>query len=271
MARIGYWFVLGLLVVTGCDQAAPEPSTLDVQAHNATKLGELTRADVAYTTGQVSPLQAEGQLYGYLESADLVYWQTSWEDDAAGCMVQLGSSPGEERESGVHAGKLGVQFSGKPVLVLGELSTHASAPLTVDGESQAAKEAPITLRRLDAQAGNLTLRLADAVEGLARWDRNLFWEAQSGVRVIDELDFELGVRGELVFRWPLATSEQPTITQEDKRTVVEWSDAAMVIQTDSPVTITPVTHGAYTVLEVETTKRPASLKMLTRILPSKKD
>ncbi|MEM9227804.1 MAG: hypothetical protein AAGA45_07535, partial [Verrucomicrobiota bacterium] len=163
---------------------------------------KLARADVTYTQGQVNPSHSESELYGYLELANMVYWQSSWELDANAYMVHLGRSAAEEADLGAHAGQLGIRFSGQRVLLIHEDVDDACVPLSINEEPQLKQEATVALRRLEAQAGNLSLNLADAVDGLVRWDRSFFWEPGKGVRVIDELDFNLGTHGQRKTSWP---------------------------------------------------------------------
>jgi hypothetical protein len=97
--------------------------------------------------------------------------------------------------------------------------------------------APITVTRLDASGGDVTIDGTTCYDGLERWTRNVVWGSEN-LTVTDDVALAKGTEQFILFRWHLGTEEEVEIAGEGSDYTVTWADANITLSGDVPLTVT---------------------------------
>lgn len=249
---------------------------------------------VAVAEARLQQLKAsEPPLFASYERAARVNWRDSWKSDASGVWVRGGHQldQHDHQDRGhvnyVHKGKPILIEDGTPVYSEPDIKRVQSCEghnVLQIGDAPAKKGiAPITVSRLDAQGGDVTVEPTACYEGARKWTRRVIWSSDD-LEVRDEVVLEADKQEVVTLRWHLATAESVTITGETGKHTLARPDARMTIESDTPLDVTQRTEPQYT-LGYDAGKGPASshtcvvvrsrgkvgsLKLTTRVDPTGK-
>ncbi|MGJ3243824.1 MAG: heparinase II/III domain-containing protein [Opitutales bacterium] len=224
--------------------------------------------------------------FGHSKAQPLVAWRDHWDPLSNGLWVK----GGRLRDKREHAdrGHLSLYSQGRPVLIeagMPELSdpnlekgfrpVRAHNTLQLDDLDPIRGNAPITVRRLDTDGGNIRVDNSANYLALAVAWRDVIWDARE-VLVIDALKFNLGQRGDIHFYWHLGYEDPDIqIEQRDRRVVVETRHATFIFEANRPFTLgttryvdrttNPFRTTWHTMLILKATDRAATYKFRTRI------
>lgn len=226
--------------------------------------------------------------YGYFPQAGLLVWRNHWGDNSSGLWIRVGY-PADVFDH-QDRGHLSFTLNGKPILwdcgmppssdeymdrVYRSFRSHNV--LSVDFDAPIRASAPLIVRLLDENRGNVRVDGSDCHQALARWHRDVFWRADEELRIVDDLSFKIGERGHISFQWHLAQAEPVDLVRNKRRFIIETDDVAMVIEANETIIVSQTVANNYsrsntkesshTVLLVESVGRPLNLKIITRIIP----
>lgn len=202
-------------------------------------------------------------LYAAYDRARRVNWRSSWRPDASGIWVR-GGHPLDQHDHN-DRGHVNFVARGRPILIEAGTPSYANLKLPSHYASgaghnvlqvglaevavgdQAARmspphgwqkprtEAPLTVRRLDADGGEVEVDGTKGYDGVHRWHRVVRWTA-GDVQVLDDVELTAGETQVVVFRWHLGTSEPVQVTADsDGRIVAVWADATIRVAADRPL------------------------------------
>jgi len=211
--------------------------------------------------------------YAAYERATRVNWRSSWADDATGVWVR----GGHKLDAHDHTDRGHVNFilRGKPVLIEQGMVHYGddnygkfSGPgghniLQIEGRATTKTPAPITVHRLDAETGSITVTPTAGYRRLERWSRHVRWDANS-LDVKDEVKVREDRVDQMVFTWHTGSSEPVTLTGSGTSWTARWPDAIVTFTASKPVTVTQEQSYNSTLMEKKwQTDRPrnASLKV----------
>ncbi|MGE9295052.1 MAG: hypothetical protein ACQKBV_02015, partial [Puniceicoccales bacterium] len=220
--------------------------------------------------------------FGIYPQAALVFWRSSWEATSDTLLAR--GAVENDPESELDAGQVTWFDGGVPVLIEAEedaaLRDESGREVRIpahnvlrvdDAVPMASGRAPILTRELSPGGGNLRIDASELFPELSQWRRDLFWETGGELRIIDNVSYALGHRERTEIFWHLNADEPVEISKDGGRTIVEWDKSAVVIQSNATMEI--VQHlidsgnGPHVVLVLRTIARPASFRVLTRVLP----
>lgn len=249
-------------------------------------------------------------LFAKYERATRVNWRNSWDDAATGVWVRGGHALDQHDHQ--DRGHVNLIAKGKAILIesgtpayhnpkshshyasgLGhnvlQIGTRFPEPpydvggyLLLPGWQKPQVVAPITVHKLDAQGGNITVDGTRCYDGLQCWRRTVAWTAAE-LTVEDEV--KLADTGNEIFiiRWHLGTEQEVSISGSGTRFTVRWKDADMEIQGSAPLlvaqmklpdhTLVPRTwvepdpDHLHTCIEIRTGEKLNEVKLLTRVTP----
>jgi hypothetical protein len=202
--------------------------------------------------------------FAAFNSSPLVMWRSGWDDKADGVWVRGGSA----RDSHDHRDRGHVNYivGGRKVLIEAgstdyaeimkspELYQGASGHnvlqigTTTAGAQRKGGDCPITVRKLDAGGGDVTIAPTNQYDPkvLKAWSRRVVWN-KDGLEVEDDVSLADGVLQTVLFRWHLAADFAVAIAPSDegKTVSVSWPGGALKLQADAPleVTATKMPHG----------------------------
>jgi hypothetical protein len=161
--------------------------------------------------------ETEPPLWGNYTPARWVVWRSSWADDASGVWVR-GGSPTDFHD---HNDRGHVNFIGHGENILIDAGTPDYSDLQKHDKFDSVlganvlqvgtdlfptrSVAPLTVKRLDATGGDVTVEAGTGYQNVTHWTRHVIWTAQQ-VEVDD--DVALSQPEDLLFRWNFG-SEQP--------------------------------------------------------------
>lgn len=198
--------------------------------------------------GVTTPPEAPPLFALYDGPARRVNWRDSWEDNANGVWLR-GGHPLDSHDHW-DRGHVNYIARGQPILI--EAGTpgydNPSMPrlyssvvghnvLDVDGLTAKKAPAPLTVRRLDATGGEVTVEPTACYPGLAAWKRQAVWDS-AHLAVSDEVRGEPGKPAAMTFRWHLGTQEAPVLEGGPERWTVRWADAEMVLESAAALQVT---------------------------------
>lgn len=246
-------------------------------------------------------LAEEPPLFANYPMATRVNWRSSWDDDTATGVWVRGGHPSDFHD---HMDRGHVNFivgnqpilieagspdndtpgllshyrgvAGHNVLQVGEMDLESvtwNQQVERFGQAVGQKRAaPISVERLDADGGALTVDVSDSTPGARRWVRRVEWNADQ-MRVIDEVEL---VRPDIVvFRWHLGIT--PDQRADVDGTTLQADAFSIRIEADQPITTAleampdatlrwskqdPSTHQC---LVVRSDERVRTFRMETRI------
>ena len=243
-------------------------------------------------------------LFKAYQRAAMVVWRDSWADDATGVWIRGGHKldQHDHQDRGhvnfiaggrpilIEAGTpsysnldMGVHYAsgaGHNVLQIGTMFPDRPYPVQkradYPGWQRAGGQAPLILRRLDADGGSVLVDLRRCYAELKQWHRDVQWTAKQLI-VKDDVKLADGKKDVILFRWHLGTGEEATITGKDRSFTVTWPDAEMKLTADQPLTVrqqkspdATVTNRQdhqHTCVEVTSASPVAALELSTTIKP----
>ena len=200
--------------------------------------------------------------YASYTRATRVNWRSDWSDQATGLWVR-GGGPFESHdhrdrghvnfilagnpvfiEAGTpayHNPRFGTDYCscrGHNVLTIGVVPREAF-PLQPrpPGLQKFGGSAPISVKRLDARGGNITVDGTAAYDGLERWHRQVAWNA-GHLTVEDSVGLEGDKPQVIVFRWHLGTTRTPRIQAAGSGAIITWPGVMVEITADTPLCVT---------------------------------
>jgi len=211
--------------------------------------------------------EAAPPLFAVYERATRVNWRDSWDVDGTGVWVR-GGHPLDQHD---HQDRGHVNFisRGRPILIEAgtpayshpQIMTHYSSGVghnvlqlgteepeessdtgkTVShpGWQRRGGVAPITVTRLAADGGDITVDGTASYDGLTRWTRHVVWD-KDNLTVTDDVTLAEGTEQAILFRWHLATEDEVEITGEGNNYTVTWAAAAIEFSANSPLTVTQI-------------------------------
>lgn len=235
--------------------------------------------------------------YGLYPHAGVLFWRSSWAPNADALYAR--GAVDNDPDSRLDAGQVSWTAHGDPVLIQAQ-ADYQNTPALPEGAPAGGEveqwtipahnvlrvgenlpnpgRAPIITRELSAAGGNLRIDASALYPELSQWHRDLFWEADGELRIIDNIRFDFGHRDRTTIFWHLSAEDPVKLTQDRSRTIVEWGDSAIVIQGNSPLEIEqflvpdgPNSKKWHVALALRTIGRPPSLRVLTRVLPREAD
>lgn len=209
--------------------------------------------------------EAAPPLFAYYERATRVNWRDGWNDDASGVWVR-GGHPTDQHD---HQDRGHVNFiaKGQPILIeAGTPAYHHSRMMThytpgighnvlqlgarlPDQQAQAGElvwlpgwqkahgVAPISVQRLDASGGEVTVDASACYDGLERWVRRVTWD-RTELSVRDDVKTTEEKPEVILFRWHLGTETDVTIEGDLQRYAVSWPNADMTFVSSAPIAVT---------------------------------
>ncbi|MCX5772507.1 MAG: heparinase II/III family protein, partial [Candidatus Hydrogenedentes bacterium] len=212
-------------------------------------------------------VDAAPPLYAAYERAARVNWRDSWDDNATGVWVR-GGHPLDQHD---HQDRGHVNFicKGKPILIeagtpsydhplmmtqytpgVGHnvLQLGAAAPadsanagelVWMPGWQKAGGVAPISVNRLDASGGDITVDATKCYDGVQLWRRRVTWDANS-LAVSDEVQLAPDASDVILLRWHLGTNEDVAIREEAGEYALEFSGLRISIEPSAPVVVSQI-------------------------------
>lgn len=226
-------------------------------------------------------------LFAAYDRARRVNWRSSWENDATGVWVR-GGHPADQHdhydrghvnfilhgqpvfiEAGTpyyHHPQMASLFSsgvGHNVLQLGTLpppkSGNAGDTFALAGWQQQGVVAPITVEKLDAAGGNVTVEITSGYDGLASWKRNAAWDANR-LAVHDLVALQAGRKEVVLFRWHLGTNDEVTIKQESPMNwTAAWPNVRVSIEATTPIVVSQTKLPDNTINSVSDDDKPDAM------------
>jgi len=186
-------------------------------------------------------------LYGAYQRAARVNWRDSWAHDASGVWVR-GGHPLDQHD---HADRGHVNFiaRGRPILIEAgtpsydnpRMASHYASAVGHNvlqvGSAPARKAAaPITVHRLDASGGEVTVDGAACCDHVRQWRRAVKWNSRQ-LTVTEDVAFADATKDTILFRWHLGTTEKVAISGDGNRFTVRWADATMSLAGSAPLVV----------------------------------
>ncbi|MBC2594506.1 hypothetical protein H5P28_09575 [Ruficoccus amylovorans] len=200
-------------------------------------------------------------------------WVSGPEDEAE-VLSLLGGATGVRIMSGAFGLNRGDQnvLSNNMLLPLSERMAGGEVVSPQKGTA----DMPVHVRKIGDKGGEAYLDLTLADPDISQWDRNLFWQAGSEIRIVDEVAVRLGKRSAFIFATLVKGAGGITVSEENVGTVVETAGYTLIFQADVPLNVYAVAsevgenrtgmEGSATIF-VECVEPVAGLKLVTRILP----
>ncbi|MBC8011570.1 MAG: heparinase II/III family protein, partial [Burkholderiales bacterium] len=184
------------------------------------------------------------------ERATRVNWRSGWADDASGVWVR----GGHEKDFHDHQdrGHVNVILHGRPVLIEADNANYAAENFAsyyharighnvIDLQGRPAPTstapAPITVARLDATGGELTVNPTPGYRRLERWERKVSWTADRA-----EITDVVAVANEgtetIVAYWHTGSSAPVELTGEGTEWTARWADAVLTFRANTPIIVT---------------------------------
>ena len=193
-----------------------------------------------------------------------VNWRSNWGEDATGIWIRGGHRLDQHDHN--DRGHVNLIFKGRPILIEAgtpsyghpRIHSHFSTGyghnvpqigLTPPKDSNVKRRqppgwqknrtvAPLTVHRLDARGGDVTVKGDKCYDGLKQWRRRVKWDAAT-LRVIDTVELADGKEDVILFRWHLGTGKAVKIGRDVEGNVsVTLPDARLTISASTPVDVT---------------------------------
>ncbi|MBC8008921.1 MAG: heparinase II/III family protein [Burkholderiales bacterium] len=185
------------------------------------------------------------------ERATRVNWRSSWADDATGVWVR----GGHKLDIHDHPDRGHVNFilRGRPVFIeqgmihYGEpLSPEFAGPgghniLQLDKRITIKAPAPITVRRLDEQGGEIALEPTKGYRRLRLWRRQVRWDAAS-LDVKDEVAVREDRTDRMLFTWHTGSDVPVKLSGGGTTWTASWDGVVVTLSADVPIQVTQATR-----------------------------
>lgn len=196
--------------------------------------------------------------YAAYERATRVNWRSSWADDATG----LWARGGHQQDFHDHSDRGHVNFflRGRPVFIEQGMVHYGdddyqrySGPLghnvlMLEGRAVANAPAPIAVRRLDAEGGDVTISPTAGYRRLESWNRHLRWDV-AGLDVKDEVKVRADRVDGMSFRWHTGAPTPVRLTGGGKSWRAEWDGVVLSFEASHPVTVAQAMSTNATLME----------------------
>ncbi len=212
--------------------------------------------------------EAAPPLFAVNERATRVNWRDSWQVGGSGVWVR-GGHPTDQHDH-QDRGHVNYIANGKPILIeagtpsydnklmmthyttgvghnllqLGtafpEKPADAGQYVSLPGWQKRGTVAPITVHRLDADGGDVTVDGADGYRNVRQWLRRVTWTADN-LAIQDDVALVDGKQDIVLFRWHLGTRAEAVIAGSRKKFTVEWPDATIRLTGSTALAISQVT------------------------------
>ncbi|MBN2308380.1 MAG: heparinase II/III family protein, partial [Candidatus Hydrogenedentes bacterium] len=130
--------------------------------------------------------------------------------------------------------------AGHNVLQLGTAEPEGPADagelVCLPGWQRSGAVAPITVDRLDAAGGDVSVDVSAGYDRLERWRRRVTWTADA-LRVVDDVALAEPDTDIVLFRWHLGTDVEVSIAGSGREFVVAWPEASLTIEGSAPLTV----------------------------------
>jgi hypothetical protein len=194
------------------------------------------------------PAEAPLCLAFYDGPARRVNWRSSWADDADGVWVR-GGHPLDGHDH-FDRGHVNYIVRGRPLLIEAGTPGYDNPAihtlystvvghnvLEVEGLKPKKAPAPMSVTRLDASGGELTVDDTACYPGLEKWRRRVSWD-QSQLVVEDQVAALDDKPAVMLFRWHLGTDQPATISGEGGNWQVVWPEGTLALTSSVPLTVT---------------------------------
>lgn len=236
------------------------------------------------------PAAAMPPSFAAFSSSPLVTWRSSWADEADGVWVRGGSAA--DTHDHADRGHVNYIVRGREWLIEAGSAEYGASDMAANfqmgaghnvlqigsaasGAACKGRDAAITVTRLDAAGGDVTVDATAAYDGaqLQKWTRRVRW-SDEGLRIDDRVN---AAQPEIMlFRWHLGGDWPVEITVQTPgyRWRISWLGGALTLQADAPLKVSSVKmpHGLtytrramHTCLIVETASPVGSLQLTTRV------
>jgi hypothetical protein len=203
-------------------------------------------------------------LFAAYERATRVNWRNDWSTDGTGVWVR-GGHPLDQHdhcdrghvnfiargkpiliEAGTpyyHHPLMGSQFAsgvGHNLLQIGTEEprvTNAGETLVLRGWQPVGVVAPISVRRLDASGGDVTVEVVGSYEGLNKWTRRVVWDSDL-LSVEDAVSLSADCHEPLLFRWHLGTDDAVDLKGKGRKWEIKWPAARIALKASAPIIVT---------------------------------
>ncbi|MBI2441655.1 MAG: heparinase II/III family protein, partial [Lentisphaerae bacterium] len=203
-------------------------------------------------------------LYAAYDRARRVNWRSGWEDDATGVWIR-GGHPSDQHDH-FDRGHVNFILRGRPILIEAGTPAYHNAlicshyssglghnvlqlgtqmpgqPSTPLGEYlclpgwQKKAVAPLTVQRLDAAGGEVTVDGTACYDGLQRWRRTVRWTINE-LTVEDDVALADAHTDIVCFRWHLGATQSPRIQGAGARWQATWSEATLTLESSVPLVV----------------------------------
>ena len=205
-------------------------------------------------------------LFAAYERATRVNWRSGWDDHASGVWVR-GGHPLDQHD---HCDRGHVNFisNGRPILIeagtphyshplmgshfasgvghnvlqigtTGPSAVNAGETLAPPGWQQRGIVAPITVRQLDAEGGDVGIEVTSGYDALTSWRRDVSWVSDI-VTITDAVALAGGRLDTILFRWHLGTNCHVSITRNGNTCAVTWPEAAISLEGSAPLNVSQI-------------------------------
>ena len=230
--------------------------TLSVFAQNQTAawaLGSLYDGPTDSLVGLLArtltlPAEAPPCFAFYDGPARRVNWRSSWADDADGVWVR-GGHPLDGHDH-FDRGHVNYIVRGKPLLIEAGTPGYDNPAihtlystvvghnvLEIEGLKPKKAPAPMTVSRLDASGGELTVDGTTCYPGLKQWQRRVTWD-RSQLLVEDRVTAPADKSAFMLFRWHLGTDQPATLSGEGGNWQAVWPDGTLALTSSVPLIVT---------------------------------
>jgi hypothetical protein len=202
------------------------------------------------------PPQVMLPTYAYFPSQQVLVWRsaferpsdtaTAWALWARGGSIRDSHSQRDQGQISVYCGNRVVLMDcGTPdysnPLVNSHYTNAAGHSVMQVGEltpRNKSVDAPISISRLDAEGGAITIDTTQAYTGVLSNKRLLSWSRDGRVSIVDTVNFAQTVpTGTELFRFHVGSSAAVNVEEVDGRWVVAWDGVKMVFQCDASISI----------------------------------
>jgi hypothetical protein len=190
--------------------------------------------------------------------ATRVNWRSSWADEATGIWVRGGHK--EDFHDHNDRGHVNFILRGRPVLIEQGMVHYGhdhysrfAGPdghnlLQLVGRAVTHAAAPLTVRTLAADGGDITVDATAGHRRLERWHRHVKWQADA-LEVIDEVKVREDRVDQMQFTWHTGAQAPVKLTGTGMHWRAAWSDAVIEIESDQPLVIIQEAAGNATLLD----------------------
>ncbi len=187
-------------------------------------------------------------LFAAYERAPRVNWRDTWDDAGSGVWVRGGHATDQHDHQ--DRGHVNFSVGGRPLLIEAGTPAYHHPRLEADFASARGHNvlqlgdalpkravAPLTVHRLAADGGDVTVDATAGYAGLTCWRRRVTWTARE-LTVADTVEFAADRREVLLFRWHLGSGAPVAIAGDGTRFTVTGAGVTLVLAGSAPLLVT---------------------------------